>query len=624
MGIYSKIIDIQKLNMAWDRVWKNKPAPGVDAISCEEFEARKREELRQLNLELSEHRYTSMPVRLVQIYKEEKMRTIALFCMRDKVVQQSVALELGKLFEPKFSACSYAYRPGMSALQALEQISEKILSGERLWVLKMDIEGFFDNILHEKMKSILAESIREEDVLELVGTILQAPVMDTRSGEAEANWRGIFQGSGCAPILSNIYLMDYDREMEKRSEFYLRYSDDILVLESDEKKAAELLGFTKIFLEGLGLCLKESKTLLHQLSEQNGFDYLGYHFDENGKSIPGKAETTLQSRLETMWLTSGLTTKEKLKKAQEILGGWEQYYREERSPGCIIEYVALLPMVRNKEEKIRAAVESGRFVHRNAYKDVLQYMVDYWKDRARPDNILREYEQFFDVPEEAGGRAEEAEKSRAELLEFYQKLILAPDRELYVNMMQLYTDMGCYNKAAHFWELMSREEEAPTAPVLSDTMKEASEENFKDVNVHTYFETFVGRDDVYVREGLSGDGKRASEPVLEPLTEELVRGHLAGKEILGTYIQRQNATAKYLVIDVDISKKMLLQYAYDSEEFHACKKKAADTAQEIRKILKHLGLKTYLEDTGFRGYHVWLFFEEWIPVRYINLLSDYV
>lgn len=72
MSIYSKIIDIQKLGQAWDRVRKNKPAPGVDNVTCEMFEERRREELRQLNLELSEHRYESLPVKLTYLYKGEK------------------------------------------------------------------------------------------------------------------------------------------------------------------------------------------------------------------------------------------------------------------------------------------------------------------------------------------------------------------------------------------------------------------------------------------------------------------------------------------------------------------------------------------------------------------------
>lgn len=249
MGIYSKIIDIQKLNQAWDRVKRNKPACGVDNVTYEMFEERRREELRQLNLDLAEHRYESLPVRVKNIYKGEKVRKIALFSMRDKVVQQSLAHELGRIYEPLFSESTYAYRPGQSALEALELIEKKTKGHQELWVLKMDIADFFDCIRHADLLHILENQIREQDVLELVRAVLSTKVLDGQTGELHENTTGVYQGSSCAPLLSNIYLMDYDREMEKKSGFYIRYSDDILILEQQEEKAKELYEYTRLYME---------------------------------------------------------------------------------------------------------------------------------------------------------------------------------------------------------------------------------------------------------------------------------------------------------------------------------------------------------------------------------------
>ncbi|MCC8150315.1 MAG: reverse transcriptase/maturase family protein, partial [Lachnospiraceae bacterium] len=239
MGLYGKIIDLQKLGSAWDHVRKNKPACGVDNVSYEDFENRKKEELKQLNLELAEHRYESLPVKLIDLYKGEKVRKIALFCMRDKVVQQSLANDLGKIYEPLFPPCSYAYRPGQSALQALNLIENRIKQGGTLWVLKMDIANFFDNIDHGILLKELSGRISEHDVLDLLKDILEAKILDEKTGELEKNHKGVFQGASCAPIFSNIYLLDYDREMKNRCGFYVRYSDDILVLEKAEENARE-------------------------------------------------------------------------------------------------------------------------------------------------------------------------------------------------------------------------------------------------------------------------------------------------------------------------------------------------------------------------------------------------
>lgn len=646
MSIYSKIIDIQKLGQAWDRVKKNKPAPGVDNVTYEMFDERRREELRQLNLELLEHRYESLPVKLTNLYKGEKVRTIALFSMRDKVVQQSLAHELGKIYEPLFSAGTYAYRPGQSALEALKLIEDKIIGQKNLWVLKMDIKSYFDCIPHEGLLHVLEKRIREQDVLELIRAVIRAKVLDPRTGELKENEIGIYQGSSCAPILSNIYLMDFDREMEKRCSFYIRYCDDILVLESAEQKARELYEYSRMYMEQKGLELKENKTEFHQLGGAEGFSYLGYQFTENGRSVPAKAVSSLTERLETLWLTSGLDMEERLKKGREILNGWEQYYRGERRPDSMIEYVILLTMVQNKSPEILDSIEKSRFEQTNFYKDIAGYMADYWKCKGNLKNSIREYEQFFQVPDEDKPlpESEETMKYKEELIQRYAQMLIRPSEETCSDIMQLYTDLGAYGKASYFWEKKTEyagkaQTETPEAAVSAtenhveatggkteQTMTAAKEGSGipAEVSIQDYMDLFVGREDTYARETYGSGNKRMSEQVPEPLTEEMIRQHLSGDVILGTYVQRPNGTSKYVVFDIDISKKILLQYAYGSSEFNAYKQNAAEHASKLCKILQRMGMTGYIEDSGFRGYHVWVFFTGWIPVRYINRFTECV
>ena len=646
MSIYSKIIDIQKLGQAWDRVKKNKPAPGVDNVTYEMFDERRREELRQLNLELLEHRYESLPVKLTNLYKGEKVRTIALFSMRDKVVQQSLAHELGKIYEPLFSAGTYAYRPGQSALEALKLIEDKIIGQKNLWVLKMDIKSYFDCIPHEGLLHVLEKRIREQDVLELIRAVIRAKVLDPRTGELKENEIGIYQGSSCALILSNIYLMDFDREMEKRCSFYIRYCDDILVLESAEQKARELYEYSRMYMEQKGLELKENKTELHQLGGAEGFSYLGYQFTENGRSVPAKAVSSLTERLETLWLTSGLDMEERLKKGREILNGWEQYYRGERRPDSMIEYVILLTMVQNKSPEILDSIEKSRFEQTNFYKDIAGYMADYWKCKGNLKNSIREYEQFFQVPDEDKPlpESEETMKYKEELIQRYAQMLIRPSEETCSDIMQLYTDLGAYGKASYFWEKKTEyagkaQTEIPEAAVSAtenhveatggkteQTMTAAKEGSGipAEVSIQDYMDLFVGREDTYARETYGSGNKRMSEQVPEPLTEEMIRQHLSGDVILGTYVQRPNGTSKYVVFDIDISKKILLQYAYGSSEFNAYKQNAAEHASKLCKILQRMGMTGYIEDSGFRGYHVWVFFTGWIPVRYINRFTECV
>ena len=105
-----------------------------------------------------------------------------------------------------------------------------------------------------------------------------------------------------------------------------------MIIDSNEEKIKILLEYTKRCFEKLGLRLKQDKIYLRYLDEKESFTYLGYDFSRCGKSIPAKAIASLSERLETMWFSSDLKWEEKLQKGQEILGGWEQYYREERKP----------------------------------------------------------------------------------------------------------------------------------------------------------------------------------------------------------------------------------------------------------------------------------------------------
>ncbi len=202
--------------------------------------------------------------------------------------------------------------------------------------------------------------------------------------------------------------------------------------------------------------------------------------------------------------------------------------------------------------------------------------------------------------------------------------MISPREEIYGEIVQLYTDLGFYEKASFFWE--KQQEFADTKRNTPPVLVNADGENVpvETLELTSYQKLFVGREDTYVSETLQEGGRRVSNQVMEPLTEEALQKHLTGRDILGTYVQRPNQTAKFLVFDVDVSKKVLLQHPYGSTHFASYKQKAAEAAMELLRIYKNMGVKGYLEDTGFRGYHVWLFFTEWIPVRYINQLTECV
>ena len=241
----------------------------------------------------------------------------------------------------------YAYRPNKSALSALDETERIVKEGHMQWSLKMDIAHFFDEISISKLKARLAAGIHEEDVILLIVKDCTAPRL-ADDGRLVERKRGIYQGSAIAPILSNIYLMDFDKEMEAVCPYYLRCSDDMLVLTQDREMAERVLQKVTLWLESLGLVLNEKKICIRKIAE--GFEFLGYAYDCNGKSIPGKAQDNLVERLETMWYMNRKTAvKERLQKGTEILEGWAQYFRGEREISSIYEYAVVLHMTEKKD-----------------------------------------------------------------------------------------------------------------------------------------------------------------------------------------------------------------------------------------------------------------------------------
>lgn len=625
MSLYTKIIDLQKLHVAWEHVRKNKPAAGVDRVTYDAFDANIREELQQLRTELTEHRYECQPVRMVTIYKEQKAREIALFCMRDKVVQQSIASELAKKYEPFFAASTYAYRPGRSALEAVAQIEAAVTRYQ--WVLKSDITHFFDNIDRGKLLQMVGQRIVEQDVLELIRTGIEVRRLD-RDGTLSVADRGVLQGSSISPVLSNIYLVEFDRNMESAAPFYIRYADDILILGNDREQLGALYEQMQNRMGLLGLELNQEKTTF--TSVESGFEFLGYGFDRNGRQITAKAEAGLTERLESMWFTCGrMQLREKLQKGAEILGGWEQYYRKERRPGSILEYAVAFYMACSKnEEAVRELIEL-RPQYENTYSDLSEFFLSIWKKLGRQSYLALEYEQLLQIPDvDPSVNMCANEVLFQELLAALDHLKAVEDEDSYTQLIQIYSDLGCYNKAAFVQDrrtAFTEKHRKVQLPVrVSEEELNADQIRFSPEDIQNYMVRLVGREDMYSREVLEYGGRRKFEPVTEPLTEDVVEKHLVGELVAGTYIQRPNLTAHFMVIDVDISKKVLLQWQNQPEMLQKYLQMAAEHAGILQKKMEQLGLSTYIEFSGYRGYHLWLFFSEWLPVRYIHMLEDVV
>jgi len=283
--LYDKISQPYFLREAYKRVKSNKGASGVDKQDFEAIENRGVEIfLEEIATELKSFTYKAQAVRRVWIEKaNEKLRPLGIPTIKDRVVQQSCKMVIEPIFEADFSPNSHGFRPKENAAKAIAQIKTNLRAG-LTQIYDADLSAYFDTIPHDKMLKALEERISDYNVLRLIKQWLQSPVWEKgRITGGQSNTCGTPQGGVISPLLANIYLNLFDRNVEKPGSIFeksgiklVRYADDFVLMgkqitEDVKEKVASLL-------TRLGLKLNTEKTKVLDARSKGGFDFLGFNF----------------------------------------------------------------------------------------------------------------------------------------------------------------------------------------------------------------------------------------------------------------------------------------------------------------------------------------------------------
>lgn len=274
-SLIDKVYKPRNLYIAWEKVRANKGSGGVDRVTIEDFEQNLPQNLDEIHRLLKEDRYSPRPVRRVWIPKPNKdKRPLGIPAVRDRVVQQALLNRMQRIFEPKFSDCSFGFRPGRSPHQAIEK-AEKYLKRGYQWVVEVDIEKFFDTVNQKKLIDLVAEEIADGRVLRLIQSFLRCGLMEDMKVEYRVT--GTPQGGVISPLLANIYLHPYDEKMTQEGYKVVRFADDIIVLCRSRTEAERALRRTREILEReLDLKLNSQKTKITHKSQT--FEFLGFLF----------------------------------------------------------------------------------------------------------------------------------------------------------------------------------------------------------------------------------------------------------------------------------------------------------------------------------------------------------
>src|ERR1700694_4062640 len=347
-GLYVHVCKMETLDEAYRMAQKNDGAPGIDGVTFEAIEESGVEGfLRRIRDELITSTYRPMRARKKEIPKDGgKVRVLSIPAIRDRVVQGALKLILEPIFEADFQPGSYGYRPKRTAHQAVNRVAQAIVESKTR-IIDIDLRAYFDNVQHYLLLKKVARRVQDDAVMHLLKMMLEA------TGK-----KGVPQGGVISPLLSNLYLTEVDRMLEKaiattrRGEYtnvqYARFADDLVILvdshprhdwlvKAVEKRLREEL--VKLRVE-----INEDKSRMVDLSKGEKFSFLGFEFrrilSRNKKWRPYfapklKKRTALFAKLREIFRRYVSQPVGKvIDEINPILRGWANYFRVGHSNRC--------------------------------------------------------------------------------------------------------------------------------------------------------------------------------------------------------------------------------------------------------------------------------------------------
>ncbi len=293
-SLVDKVYARKNLKLAWERVRANHGASGSDKVTIEEFEAGLEKNLERLHQALREQTYRPQPVRRLEIPKRGspgKTRPLGIPSVYDRVCQQALVNRLEPIFEKVFDPSSFGYRKGRKTADALAKIWREVEAGNE-WMVDADLKDYFGSVDHEKLMTLVGKQIADSRVLKLIEQTLTAGYEE--KGQRYETPRGTPQGGVVSPMLSNILLTPFDKEMRRQGYQLTRWADDWVVTCRSRVEAQQALARAVKILGRLGVTLNREKTRIVHVTQ--GVEFLGFKI-QRGKRQFSLSRDRIKSQL---------------------------------------------------------------------------------------------------------------------------------------------------------------------------------------------------------------------------------------------------------------------------------------------------------------------------------------
>jgi RNA-directed DNA polymerase len=318
----AQVLERENLQNAWKQVKANKGAPGVDNMTIEEFPEYVFRHGEEIKTALLEGTYVPSPAKRVEIPKDSGgVRPLGIPTVLDRLIQQAISQVLSPVFDPFFSEDSYGFRPGRSAHQAVRKVEKDVREGYR-YAVDIDLEKFFDTVDHDVLMSRVARRVRDKGLLRLLGKFLRAGVVV--NGRLCRTVRGVPQGGPLSPLLSNILLDDFDKELERRKHRFARYADDSIILVKSHRAGIRVMAGVTRFLGKLKVRVNTDKSRVVRVQESS---FLGFTFKGRKLTATVKAIMAFKRRLKRLTGRSwGISMQDRYGHIHVYVTGWMNYF----------------------------------------------------------------------------------------------------------------------------------------------------------------------------------------------------------------------------------------------------------------------------------------------------------
>jgi len=335
--LMEEVCERENCKQALKRVRANKGSAGVDGMTVQQLPEYLKQHWPAIREQLLSGTYKPQPVRRVEIPKPDGgVRKLGIPTVLDRFIQQAVMQVLQGRWDGTFSDHSFGFRPGRSAHQAVIQAQQYIAAGYR-WCVDLDLEKFFDRVSHDKLMARIETQISDWRMLKLIRAFLKAGVME--GGLVSPVDEGTPQGGPLSPLLSNIVLDEFDRELERRGLRFARYADDCNVYVRSRRAGERVMAsITRFITTKLKLKVNEQKRAVARPWERK---FLGFSFTANRepkRRIAPKAVIRFKEKVrELTRRTRGVSTERMAKELARYLRGWLGYFGRCETPFVLEE-----------------------------------------------------------------------------------------------------------------------------------------------------------------------------------------------------------------------------------------------------------------------------------------------